>query len=145
MKTPEVFDKMIVVDAKDLILGRLATFVAKKALLGEEVRVVNSEEAIITGNKQQIFAKYRGLREMGEPFHGPFYPTRPEAMLKRAIRNMVGYKSPRGKIALQRIKCYNKVPYELKDAKRITIEKANVSKVSNPKKVTLKEVSQFLK
>mgnify|MGYP002637277456 CR=1 FL=1 len=136
---------MIVIDAKELIAGRLATFAAKKALLGEEVRIVNSEQVIITGNKVEIFAKYKSLREKGEPFHGPFFPTKCEAILKRMIRGMLPYKKGRGSDALKRIKCYNKVPLEFKDAEKITIESANVSKLSNPKYITLKDVSQFMK
>ena len=136
---------MIVIDATDLIVGRLATFAAKQALLGEEIRIVNSEKAIISGNKVQVFEKYKSLREKGEPFHGPFFPTKCEAILKRMIRGMLPYKKGRGGEALKRVKCYNKVPLELKDTEKITIEGANVSKLSNPKFLTLKDVSQFMK
>ncbi len=136
---------MIVIDATDLIVGRLATFVAKKALLGEEVRVVNTEKAIITGNKAQVFEKFKSLREKGEPFHGPFYPTKCEAIMKRIIRGMLPHKKTRGREALKRVKCYNKVPFELKETETITIESANVSKLSNPKYLTLIEVSKFMK
>ena len=38
---------MIVIDATDLIVGRLATYVAKQALLGEQVKVVNSGTATL--------------------------------------------------------------------------------------------------
>ena len=47
-----------VIDATDLIVGRLASHVAKKALLGEEFVIINSEKAILTGNKPQILAKF---------------------------------------------------------------------------------------
>ncbi|MBT4174698.1 50S ribosomal protein L13 [archaeon] len=136
---------MIVIDAKKLIVGRLATFTAKKALQGETVRIINAEQAIITGNKKQIFARYRELREKGEPFHGPFFPTRCEAILKRMIRGMLPHKKTRGREALKRVRCYNTIPAELKDIKTITIKEANVSKLISPKYITLKDVSEFLK
>tara|TARA_Y100000310_G_scaffold333976_1_gene412667 strand:- start:2176 stop:2586 length:411 start_codon:yes stop_codon:yes gene_type:complete len=136
---------MIVIDATDLIVGRLATFSAKKALQGETVRIINAEKAIITGNKTQIFEKYKTLREKGEPFHGPFYPTRCEAILKRMIRGMLPYKKGRGREALKRVRCHNKIPTELKDQKAITIKEANVSKLISPKYITLRDLSEHLK
>ena len=45
---------MIVVDAKDSILGRVAAYVAKQALKGEEVAVVNCNKIIISGKKKSI-------------------------------------------------------------------------------------------
>ncbi len=136
---------MIVIDAKGLIVGRLATFAAKKALQGETVRIINAEQAIITGNKKQILTRFRELREKGEPFHGPFYPTRCEAILKRMIRGMLPHKKTRGREALKRVRCHNKIPAELKDQETITIKEANVSKLISPKYITLKNVSEYLK
>lgn len=136
---------MILIDATNLIVGRLATFSAKKALQGEEVRIINAEEAIITGSKKNICEKYQTLREKGEPFHGPFYPTRSEAILKRMIRGMLPRKITKGREALKRVKCYNKVPAEFKDQEAITIKEANVSKVLNTKYIKLKQLSEFLK
>jgi len=44
----------MIIDATNLIAGRLATFVAKKALLGEEIEIVNSEKAVLTGKKSDL-------------------------------------------------------------------------------------------
>jgi len=132
-----------VIDATDLIMGRLASHVAKKSLLGEEFIIINSEKAIITGNKTQIFAKFRRFREMGTPFQGPFCPRRSKDILRRTIKGMLPSKKTRGREALQRIKCFNKVPTGLKETP-ITLEHANVLKVPNTKFITLKKVSEFL-
>lgn len=132
-----------VIDATDLIVGRLASHIAKKAILGEEFVIINSEKAIITGNKTQILAKFRRFREMGTPFQGPFTPKRSKDILKRTIKGMVPAKKTRGREALKRIKCFNKVPSGLKE-KPITIEKANVKKLPNTKFITLRRVSEFL-
>ncbi len=53
---------MKVIDAKDLILGRLASLVAKELLNGEEIVIVNAEECAITGSKESILQKYRERR-----------------------------------------------------------------------------------
>ncbi len=45
---------MKIIDGKDAVLGRLASYAAKEALKGEEVIIVNCKEVIITGNKKDI-------------------------------------------------------------------------------------------
>ena len=45
---------MKIIDGNDAILGRLASFVAKNALEGEEIVVLNCEKVVITGNKKRI-------------------------------------------------------------------------------------------
>jgi large subunit ribosomal protein L13 len=134
----------MIIDAKNLILGRMASFVAKKALLGEKIDVVNCEEAIITGSKKAVLAKYQQRRERGEPFHGPFFPKREDRIVKRAIRNMLPFKKERGEKALKNIKCHLKVPIKFKNKKLETIKSANVSKIKNLKYITIKEISDFL-
>ena len=47
----------MIVDAKDLVVGRVASFCAKKALLGEEIIVINVDKAIISGNKKNILTR----------------------------------------------------------------------------------------
>ena len=44
----------MIIDASNLILGRLATFVAKQALLGEQVFIANCEKSVISGDKANI-------------------------------------------------------------------------------------------
>ena len=61
---------MKVYNGEDLILGRLAGVVAKDALLGEEVRVVNCEKVVITGLLNAIVAREKHRRDRkGHPFH----------------------------------------------------------------------------
>ncbi len=38
----------MIIDANNMILGRLASFAAKKALLGEKIDVINCEKAVIS-------------------------------------------------------------------------------------------------
>lgn len=135
---------MKVIDATDLIAGRLATRVAKMALLGEEVVVVNSEKAIITGKKESVFAKYKNLSEKGVPKKGPFLHRMPDKLLRRIIRGMLPYKKPRGKDAFGRIKCYVGLPEKLKDAHLETFKEANISKVPSLKYTYILSISRKL-
>jgi ribosomal protein L13 len=45
---------MIVIDASGSIMGRLASSVAKSLLNGEEVHVINAEEAVISDRKSVV-------------------------------------------------------------------------------------------
>lgn len=136
---------MAVIDATNLILGRMATEVAKKALLGEKVDIVNCENAVISGNRAQILEKYKHKIERGAPATGPFFPRTPERLVKRTIRGMLPYKQYKGKIAYKQIKCYAGTPEKLKNEKFHKIEKADVGKLPNYKYISIKKVCEFLR
>lgn len=121
----------MVIDATDLVLGRLASFVSKKALLGENIQIVNCEKSVVTGNKKTILEKYKKRAEIGTPKKGPFYPKRPDYFVRRAIRGMLPYKKDKGKNAYKRVMCFIGVPEKLKDKSFTTIKETNVSKMSN--------------
>ncbi len=120
-----------IIDASGAILGRLASEVAKRALKGEEFIIINAEKAIITGNKEATIEKYLHRRQIGSPKKGPFFPKRPDLIVKRAIRGMLPYKKQRGREALKRIKVYIGVPEELN---------IDLTKVEKPKK-TVEDIS----
>ena len=135
---------MKIINAENLIVGRIATVAAKNALLGEDVAIINSEKAVITGKKDELVARYKRKRRMGIPSKGPFLKRRPDMMLKRIIRGMLPYKQHKGRIALKRIKCYVGVPHEFKGKDSQTIKEANVSKMPNLKFMTLENISKIL-
>lgn len=117
---------MKVYDATGKVLGRLATVVAKQALKGEEVHVINCEKAVIVGNPEFTKKKYKQRIDRGDPHHGPFYPKTPTGIVKRAIRGMIDYKKPLGRKAFKRVKVWVGVPEMLKNAK---IEENNIKNV----------------
>jgi len=119
------------IDANDLILGRMATVVAKKSLLGERVNIVNCENAVITGKKREIINNFKHRRTRTGPVKGPFIHRRSDMIIKRVIRGMLPYKKSKGREAFQRIKCFVGMPEDIKDLE--TIEKANVNKMPNLK------------
>lgn len=129
----------IIIDAENGIFGRLCSFAAKKALEGNEIVIVNSEKAVMTGNKKDIIEKYNTLRKKGgTSLKGPKYSKIPYMMLKRGIRGMLpDHRRGQGKQAFSRIRCYSKVPTEFEGQKMI---KAGHTK---PKKfILLKELSE---
>lgn len=135
--------KELYIDATNLIAGRIGTVVAKKALLGYTVKIMNAEKAVVTGKKDFVFAKFERKHKMGIP-KGPFLPRMPDRFLRRIIRGMLPYKQPKGREAYERIMCYISVPIEFKDKKLITIKEADVSKMMNTNYVRVKDISKYL-
>ena len=134
----------MIIDATDLILGRIAAFVAKKALLGEKIDIINCEKAVITGSKDFILSKYKQKRLRGVPLKGPYYPRMPDRFVRRTIRGMLNYKKPRGQEAFERIMCYIGIPENFKDKKAETIKKANISKVPSLNYMRVGELCKLL-
>ncbi|MCG7851595.1 MAG: 50S ribosomal protein L13 [Methanosarcinaceae archaeon] len=135
---------MTVIDAKGLIMGRLASVVAKRLLAGEEISIVNADKAIISGSKATTLNDYKSTMEIGTREFGPYFPRRPERILKRTVRGMLPYKRARGKDAMSRIRVYVGIPLEFKSAELTTITEANMNRLSSNKYVELGEVSRRL-
>lgn len=135
---------MTVIDANGLIMGRLASIVAKRLLAGERIDIINAENAVVSGDRYAIFADYRHSTERGRPEYGPYFPKRPERILKRTVRGMLPYKRQRGRDAMAHLKVYVGVPAELKNAKAETIEAASMTRLSSPKYVKLGEIGKNL-
>ena len=128
----------IVIDATNATLGRLASYSAKQLLFGKEVFIVNCNEAIVAGRPASIveeFHKDRVRRSSSQ--RGPFYPKSPERIMKRTVRGMLPYKQERGRKALKNLRCYNSIPIELKDEKKILAGKEKKTKT-----ITLRQLSE---
>jgi large subunit ribosomal protein L13 len=135
---------MATIDASNLILGRMATVVAKRALSGETIAIVNCEKAVISGKKADIFADYRHRLELGGPHKGPFYPRKADSLVRRTIRGMIPHKQAKGKYALEKITCHIGVPEELAKEKLETIEVASASRLRNAKTVPISDIAIYL-
>lgn len=113
---------MIIIDASDSRVGRIGTYVAKKLLEGEEVRIINAEKAVFVGNPKDIIAKYehrKSLRHKGNPEKSPKWSKLPHMFMKRTIRGMLPWKSKRGREAYKRLKIYMGIPKDMGNAERI--------------------------
>ena len=110
---------MVTIDATGHVVGRLSSVIAKRLLNGEEVVVVNAEKAIVTGRRSVVLAEYRKRRRRGSTTSrmrgiGPFYPRRPDMILRRTISRMLPHQQPRGREALKRLRVYMDVPEAFK-------------------------------
>ena len=131
-------ENKIVIDANNAILGRLASFAAKQALLGKKLTIVNCEGAAIAGRPRSIIKEYQEIRKKGgSGLQGPFFPRSPEKIVKRTIKRMLSYRQGRGRDALKRIRCHNEVPEDYKDAKMI-----KAGKEKKIKTLRLKDLSK---
>ncbi|WP_415382664.1 50S ribosomal protein L13 [Halosimplex sp. TS25] len=134
------FDADVVVDARDCILGRVASQVAERAMDGERVAVVNAERAVITGSEDDVIGTFETRRQLGSD-RGPAYPKRPDGILKRSIRGMVPYKTTRGREAFENVRVYMGNPY---DEDGEVLEGTSLDRLSNIKFVSLGDVSEAL-
>jgi large subunit ribosomal protein L13 len=135
----------IVIDATNLIVGRIATFAAKQALLGENVDIVNCENAIMSGDKKIVFAKYKHRDNIGGPHWGPFFPKQADRFIRRAVRGMLPYKKARGEEAFKKVMCWLGVPEQFSSQKPVTIKEADASKLPNTKYIKVSELMDYLK
>ena len=121
-----------VVDASNLILGRMATVVAKRLLQGESVIILNAEKVVISGKRLSRVKEAKRKLEIGHPRKGPYYPRRPDRFVKRAIRGMLPRKKPRGKEAYKRLRVFMGVPQEFESQPMETIFGAKAEKLKCP-------------
>jgi large subunit ribosomal protein L13 len=127
-----------IIDADGAILGRMCTNVAKRLLNNEEIAIVNSEKAVITGKKSALKKRYMLKREVGTYRKGPFFPRMPDRLVKRTVRGMLPYQTPHGRKAFKKLRCYIGVPKEfegkkfevIKDAEKQPVEYITVGELS---------------
>ena len=133
---------MRIIDASECIVGRLASSVAKSLLNGDQIHIINAEQAVISGTKKMVLDEYAGKRKLNHPRRGPYYPRMPHMMLKRAVRGMIPYQKPRGREAFKRLKVDVGKPTFLEGEE---IEKLKgARKNSSTKYIPLGEVSKVL-
>ena len=120
------------INAEGLIVGRMASQVAKKLLNGEKVIIVNAEKAVISGKKKSKVAEAKEFLEVGAPMRGPFHYRRPDRILRKTVRGMLPFKQPKGKTAFKKLKVFMSVPEDLRDQPMITVKEANAAKLKGP-------------
>ena len=135
-------DEVKIINAEGMVIGRLASKIAKQLLNGEEIIIVNAEQAIITGSKKMILAEYKDRRRLTHARKGPHYPRMPDRILKRTVRGMMPYQTPRGREALKNLKVYIGTPEEYRKQK--FEEVPGLRKTTPLKFMTLGEVSKNL-
>jgi large subunit ribosomal protein L13 len=122
----------IIVDGTNMIAGRLCSHVAKLLINGNRVSIVNTENVMLSGDRDAIIKSYRKFLEIASinnPKFGPFHPRRPDTMITKMVRGMLP-KKPSGKTAFKRLRAYLGVPNELKSMTTTQFEDAKIRKSS---------------
>ena len=129
---------MKIIDGKGAVLGRLASYVSKEALKGEDIIILNCEQVIITGNRKNIEENFRERRSrVGSSQKGPKHSASSERIVKRTIRGMLPeHRFGRGRKAFKKIKCYVGIPKEFQESKTIKAGKGKQRKF-----ITVKDIS----
>lgn len=120
-------EKVIVVDCRAHMLGRLASVVAKQLLQGQHVVLVRAESIAISGGimrQKMRFARFLRLRMNTNPSKGPIHFRSPARILWRTIRGMLPHKTARGQAALERLKTFEGIPHDYVKMKRAVIPDA---------------------
>ena len=130
----------MIIDARDTILGRLSSFVAKQVLLGNKVDVINCEDCVVSGRKHAILNEYIRRLHRKAPGKGPYFYRRPDMFVKRTIRGMLPFKRARGRDAFKNIKCYIGVPDNLKDEKIMAIKNVSIDKLQSSDYLKIKDL-----
>ncbi len=127
--------KPVVIDATNLVLGRMLSYAAKKALEGQEVVLLNVSKAVISGEKRSIVQRARTrlkTRTLASQDKGPRHPRRPETYVRRALRGMLPFKKPLGKRAYRRVRVYADMPNDYLQIPREQVPGAEASKLRCP-------------
>ena len=121
-----------VIDATDLILGRLASVTAKRLLQGERINIINAEKAVVSGNRKGKVTDAKKFLTIGHPGQGPYHHREPERMIKRTVRGMLPRGKSKGREALKNLRVYSDLPDLLKDAEKLTLPEARADKLKCP-------------
>ncbi|KAL0969573.1 hypothetical protein UPYG_G00229260 [Umbra pygmaea] len=121
------FNKVLLLDGRGHLLGRLAAIVAKQLLLGHKVVVVRCEGINISGNFYRNKLKYLAFlrkRMNTNPSRGPYHFRAPSRIFWRTVRGMLPHKTKRGAGALERLKVFDGIPPPYDKKKRMVVPAA---------------------
>eukprot|EP00753_Platysulcus_tardus_P022540 PLAT9754.1.p2 GENE.PLAT9754.1~~PLAT9754.1.p2 ORF type:complete len:214 (-),score=111.06 PLAT9754.1:367-972(-) len=122
-----MFEKLVIIDCRAHLLGRLASIIAKELLSGQRIVAVRCEQIDVSGSLMRNRMKYmRFLRKRTatNPRHGPFHQRSPSKILWRTVRGMLPHKTARGKSALLRLQVFEGIPAPFDKQKRVVIPQA---------------------
>jgi large subunit ribosomal protein L13 len=133
----------VLLDANNQILGRLASYVAKRALSGDKVVVLNAEKAVISGRRKSIVeeAKHRlNTRTLAAQDTAPVHERRPDLYFRRVVRGMLPWSKAKGRAAFHNVHVYVGVPEEFSGKTMTKVLGTDASKLTSPY-VTLQDLA----
>lgn len=123
-----MFEKVVIVDGKDHIMGRLAAVIAKQLLNGQRVVIVRAEKVVLTGNLERhlrAWALYKKKNSVSNPSRGgPWHHKAPSKILWKCIRGMIPHKTARGAAAMGRLKIFEGCPHPYSHQKKVCVTAA---------------------
>ena len=122
-----MFEKVVVIDCRGHMLGRLASVVAKELLNGQKVVALRCEEINISGSLYRNKVKYARFvrkRTNTNPKKGPFHFRAPAKIFWRTVRGMLPHKTQRGQLAMGRLKTFEGMPHPYDKMKRVVVPDA---------------------
>jgi large subunit ribosomal protein L13 len=141
-KPAEVTKKWVVIDAKGLVVGRLASLVAMRLRgkhlptytphvdCGDHVIIINAKHAVLTGRKreQKVYYKHTGYiggikeRTAKAILEGRF----PERVLEKAVERMIP-RGPLGRVQMGNLRVYGGAdhPHEAQQPEKIDVAAMN--------------------
>jgi large subunit ribosomal protein L13 len=141
-KPAEVTKKWVLIDAKGLVVGRLASLVAMRLRgkhlpiytphvdCGDNVIIINARHAVLTGRKreQKVYYKHTGYiggikeRSAKAILEGRF----PERVLEKAVERMIP-RGPLGRVQMGNLRVYGGAdhPHEAQQPEKIDIAAMN--------------------
>jgi len=132
-----------VIDADGLILGRMASIVAKRLLAGETIELVNAQKAVISGNKGKLVEEWKEFLKVGGFGKGPVHHRRPHDIVRRTVRGMLPYRIPKGAAAFRRLHVHIGVPEEFTKLEKQSLPECHSSKL-NHRGVTVGELAESI-
>ena len=138
----------LVINGEGAILGRLASYVAKRLLEGKKVVIVNAEKIAVSGDPVRVKQYYKQLiLSVRSHYSDKWRPKRarsPQRLVRKAIKGMLP-KNNRGAEALRRLRVFVGVPKEYQGRQLLTLpEDMTVKKLTRTKYVTLGEIAKEL-
>lgn len=122
-----MFEKEIVIDGRGHLLGRLASKVAKEILNGQRVVVVRCELLLRSGSLFRNKLKYSEFLRKGmntNPRRGQFHFRAPSRIFWRVVRGMLPHKTPKGAVALGKLKVFEGIPFPYDQKRRMVVPDA---------------------
>jgi large subunit ribosomal protein L13 len=131
-----------VIDADSLILGRMASIVAKRLLMGERIDIVNAEDVVVSGKRLRVINERKEFLGVGgRSRKGPIHYRRPNAIVRRTIRGMLPYRKTRGREAYRRLRVHIGVPEELEKTSKESLPDAHLERLRG-RYVTIGEIAK---
>ena len=130
MKSSIISEDATIINASNLIAGRMASIVAKRLLNGEKIIVINAEKTILSGRKSSRLKEFKAWLEIvgrANPKHGPKHYRSPDFILRRMIRGMLPRDKAKGRNAYKHLKIFVGSPSDVGNKETQTLREAAVS------------------